>query len=245
MKIEKQTELGELPTELTISKELTPKSIKLRRSRSISRSYSRSSKSSSRSLDEKKYHRKKSHRHRSSRKHKTSRYSRSRSRSPSYSSHRRRRYFGSREDPQKSRCLGVFGLSMLTSERKLVDLFSRFGEMERVSVVFDAKTGRSRGFAFVYYKHSEHAASARSECNGMLIDEKRIRVDYSITQRAHTPTPGVYMGSHSGRNRSRSRDHSRRRHRHRHRRTSSNDRYHSSRHHHRDSCYGYSRSHSR
>lgn len=245
MKVENQAELSELTTEINTSKILTPKSIKMRNSRSSSGSYLRSSKSSSRSRDEKIYHRKKSHRHRSSRKHKSSRYSRSRSRSTSYSSHRRRRYLGSREDPQKSRCLGVFGLSMLTSERKLVDLFSRFGEMERVSVVYDAKTGRSRGFAFVYYKHSEHAAAARAECNGILIDEKRIRVDYSITQRAHTPTPGVYMGSHSSRNRSRSRDHSRRGHRHHHRRTSSKDRYHSSRHHHRDSGYGYSRSRSR
>lgn len=28
----------------------------------------------------------------------------------------------------------------------------------------------------------------------MEIDGRRIRVDYSITQRAHTPTPGIYMG---------------------------------------------------
>lgn len=242
--MENQAEISELSTEITNSEVITPKCMKTRRSRSSSGSYSRSSKSSYTS-PEPNYHRKKSHRHRSSRKHKTSRHSRSHSRSQSYGSHRRRRYLGSREDPQKSRCLGVFGLSMLTSERKLVDLFTRFGETERVSVVYDAKTGRSRGFAFVYYKHSEHASLARSECNGILMDEKRIRVDYSITQRAHTPTPGVYMGSHSGRNRSRSRDHSRRGYHHRHRRTSSEDRYHSSRHHHRSSGYAYSRSRSR
>lgn len=28
----------------------------------------------------------------------------------------------------------------------------------------------------------------------MEIDGRRIRVDFSITQRAHTPTPGIYMG---------------------------------------------------
>ncbi|CAO1416262.1 unnamed protein product [Diamesa serratosioi] len=243
--MENSTELSVLPIESTINKVVTPKCTNKRRSRSSSGSYSRSSSSS---RDEHNYLRKKSRHHRSSRRHNTSRYSRSHSRSPSHNSHRRRRYFGSREDPQKSRCLGVFGLCMLTSERKLLELFTRFGELDRVSVVYDAKTGRSRGFAFVYYKHSEHASLARSECNGILIDEKRIRVDYSITQRAHTPTPGVYMGSQSGRNRSRSRDHSRRRHRHRHRhhRTSSDDRYHSSqRHHHKDSGYGYSRSRSR
>ena len=245
--MENSTEISELPIESTNNKVLIPKCTNSRRSRSSSGSYSRSSKSSSTSREEHSSHRKKS-RHRSSRKHKTSRYSRSHSRSPSHDSHRRRRrYFGSREDPQKSRCLGVFGLSMLTSERKLLDLFTRFGELDRVSVVYDAKTGRSRGFAFVYYKYSEHASLARSECNGILIDEKRIRVDYSITQRAHTPTPGVYMGSHSGRNRSRSRDHSHRRQRHHHRRTSSENGHHSShRHrHHRDSVYGYSRSRSR
>ncbi len=28
----------------------------------------------------------------------------------------------------------------------------------------------------------------------MEVDGRRIRVDYSITKRPHTPTPGVYMG---------------------------------------------------
>lgn len=33
------------------------------------------------------------------------------------------------------------------------------------------------------------------ECaNGMELGGRRIRVDYSITKRAHTPTPGIYMG---------------------------------------------------
>ncbi len=30
--------------------------------------------------------------------------------------------------------------------------------------------------------------------NGSELDGRRIRVDYSITKRPHTPTPGVYMG---------------------------------------------------
>ena len=35
---------------------------------------------------------------------------------------------------------------------------------------------------------------AKASTNGLEIDGRRIRVDYSITKRAHTPTPGVYMG---------------------------------------------------
>lgn len=35
---------------------------------------------------------------------------------------------------------------------------------------------------------------AKEQTNGVEVDGRRIRVDYSITKRAHTPTPGVYMG---------------------------------------------------
>lgn len=35
---------------------------------------------------------------------------------------------------------------------------------------------------------------AKENCNGLELDGRRIRVDFSITKRAHTPTPGVYMG---------------------------------------------------
>lgn len=35
---------------------------------------------------------------------------------------------------------------------------------------------------------------AMERANGMELDGRRIRVDYSITKRAHTPTPGIYMG---------------------------------------------------
>jgi transformer-2 protein len=133
-----------------------------------------------------------SHRHRRSRSRRRCRCA-SRSRSPSY--HRRRRYYGTRENPNKSRVLGVFGLSCLTSEHTLMDVFGKFGPIEHISIIVDAKTGNSRGFGFIYFTKIEHATEARGDCNGSTLDGKRIRVDYSITKRAHTPTPGIYMGS--------------------------------------------------
>lgn len=93
-----------------------------------------------------------------------------------------------------SSCLGVFGLSINTDERKIHEIFSRFGHIERVNIVFDAKSCRSRGFGFVYFLYEDDAFQARRKCNGIYIDERCIRVDYSITHRAHTPTPGMYMG---------------------------------------------------
>lgn len=37
-------------------------------------------------------------------------------------------------------------------------------------------------------------SQAMERANGMELDGRRIRVDYSITKRPHTPTPGIYMG---------------------------------------------------
>ncbi|EFN80772.1 Splicing factor, arginine/serine-rich 10 [Harpegnathos saltator] len=106
----------------------------------------------------------------------------------------RRRHVGNRDNPCPSRCLGVFGLSIFTTEQQIHHIFSKYGPVERVQVVIDAKTGRSRGFCFVYFGSSEDAKVAKEQCTGMEIDGRRIRVDFSITQRAHTPTPGIYMG---------------------------------------------------
>lgn len=56
------------------------------------------------------------------------------------------------------------------------------------------QTGRSRGFCFIYYRHLADAEVARDQCCGLEVDGRRIRVAYSITERPHTPTPGVYRG---------------------------------------------------
>merc|ERR1712029_642532 len=55
-------------------------------------------------------------------------------------------------------------------------------------------TGRSRGFAFIYYENQDDANEARNAMNGADLDGRKIRVDFSITKRPHTPTPGMYMG---------------------------------------------------
>ncbi|XP_075778324.1 transformer-2 protein homolog alpha isoform X3 [Pelodiscus sinensis] len=55
-------------------------------------------------------------------------------------------------NPDPNTCLGVFGLSLYTTERDLREVFSRYGPLSGVNVVYDQRTGRSRGFAFVYFE---------------------------------------------------------------------------------------------
>jgi len=167
------------------------------RSRSYSRSRSRSHKRS--------YSRSRSRSHRRSRSRSRGgsrsrrRYTRSRSRSygrrysRSPMSHRRR-HIGDRLNPTPSKCLGVFGLSLYTTERELRAVFEKYGHIDSINIVLDQKTGRSRGFGFVYFEHQDDAIEAKEKCNGKELDGRRMRVDFSITKRAHTPTPGVYVG---------------------------------------------------
>ena len=48
--------------------------------------------------------------------------------------------FDSLQDaPEPNRVLGVFGLSLYTTERDLFQIFKKFGPIERVQVVLDAQ----------------------------------------------------------------------------------------------------------
>ncbi|XP_077363949.1 transformer-2 protein homolog alpha [Festucalex cinctus] len=99
-----------------------------------------------------------------------------------------------RANPDPCKCLGVFGLSLDTTAQDLRDVFSKYGPLSGVNVVFHQRSGRSRGYGFVYFERLEDSKEAMERANGMEIDGRVIRVDYSITKRAHTPTPGIYMG---------------------------------------------------
>ncbi|KEP52728.1 transformer-2 protein-like alpha (TRA-2 alpha)-like RNA recognition motif protein [Rhizoctonia solani 123E] len=97
-------------------------------------------------------------------------------------------------NPQPSSTLGVFGLSIRTQERDLDEEFSRFGKVEKVTIVYDQRSDRSRGFGFIKMSTPEEAARCITELNGLDLNGRRIRVDYSTTERPHAPTPGEYMG---------------------------------------------------
>jgi len=125
--------------------------------------------------------------------------SRSRSASPDYRRKRRSRSRSppsrvDREKPEPSKILGVFGLSSTTRNEDLKDEFAKFGELDNVDLIIDKRTGRSRCFGFIYFNNMEDSIKAKESCNGMRLHGRNIRIDYSLTKRPHSPTPGQYMG---------------------------------------------------
>jgi len=60
------------------------------------------------------------------------------------------------------------------------------------------------GFGFVYFDSIDDARRARDSAlesgerngdppNSVLLDGRPVRIDYSLTQKPHSPTPGIYM----------------------------------------------------
>merc|ERR1712176_718052 len=125
------------------------------------------------------------------------RYSRGRSVSPS--KYKKQRHFGDRQEPDRSRCLGVFNLGRRTTEDEFRRIFERYGKIESCKLVYDQKRDESRGFGFVTFSNVDDAIYAKKDAAGMDVNGHEIRIDYSITKRAHSPTPGCYMGSKYGR----------------------------------------------
>ena len=95
----------------------------------------------------------------------------------------------------------MFGLNFKTTDADLHRAFSKFGSIEKVNVVLDGPSKRSRGFAFLYFETVAMAKEAKEvmdcwifvrwkddekqEMDGSEIDGFQIRVDYSITDSAH------------------------------------------------------------
>ena len=71
----------------------------------------------------------------------------------------------------------VGNLSFNTSEDELRQLFEPFGQVDRVSILTDRETGRSRGFGFVEMSNSEEGDKAIAGLNGSQFGGRAINVN--------------------------------------------------------------------
>lgn len=73
----------------------------------------------------------------------------------------------------------VTNLSEDTREADLHELFRTFGQITRVYVAIDQKTGLSRGFGFVNFANREDAERAINKLNGYGYDNLILRVEWA------------------------------------------------------------------
>jgi len=71
----------------------------------------------------------------------------------------------------------VGNLSFNTNENELRKIFEGYGQVDRVSILTDRDTGRSRGFGFVEMASDEDGEKAIAALNGSQVGGRTINVN--------------------------------------------------------------------
>lgn len=71
----------------------------------------------------------------------------------------------------------VGNLSFNTSEDELRQMFEAYGQVDRVSIMTDRDTGRSRGFGFVEMASNEDGEKAITALNGSQVGGRALNVN--------------------------------------------------------------------
>ena len=84
-----------------------------------------------------------------------------------------------RQDRKEGTLKNIFvgNLSFNTSEDELRQIFETYGQVERVSILTDRETGRSRGFGFVEMTNPEEGEKAIAGLNGSQFGGRTINVN--------------------------------------------------------------------
>ena len=106
----------------------------------------------------------------------------------------------------------VGNLSFGATEETLRSMFENYGTVERVSIVTDRETGRSRGFAFVEMTNAGEAERAIAALNGSDLGGRSINVNEARPKEDRGSSAyggGAYRANSGSYRGNRDRDHSR------------------------------------
>ena len=95
----------------------------------------------------------------------------------------------------------VGNLSFNTNEDELRQIFEGYGQVDRVSILTDRDTGRSRGFGFVEMASDEEGEKAIAALNGSQIGGRTINVNEARPKAERAGGGGFGGGGGGGRDR--------------------------------------------
>ena len=94
----------------------------------------------------------------------------------------------------------VGNLDFNTSEEELRKVFEAYGQVDRVTILTDRDTGRSRGFGFVEMANAEEGDKAIAGINGTQVDGRTLNVN-EARPKAERSGGGQGRGAGGGRGR--------------------------------------------
>ncbi|XP_074315989.1 nuclear cap-binding protein subunit 2-like [Silene latifolia] len=98
------------------------------------------------------------------------------------SAYRDRRFPGNQEEFEQalknSITVYVGNMSFYTTEEQVYELFSRVGEIKKITMGLDKNSKTPCGFCFILYYSREDAEDAVKYISGTILDDRPIRVDF-------------------------------------------------------------------
>ena len=92
----------------------------------------------------------------------------------------------------------VGNLDFNTSEDDLRQMFQAYGQVDRVSIMTDRDTGRSRGFGFVEMSNAEEGEKAIASINGTQLGGRTLNVNEARPKAERTGGGGRDRGGDRG-----------------------------------------------
>lgn len=92
----------------------------------------------------------------------------------------------------------VGNLSFNTNEDELRQMFEAYGQVDRVSIMTDRDTGRSRGFGFVEMASNEDGEKAITALNGSQVGGRALNVNEARPKTERAGGGGRDRGSDRG-----------------------------------------------
>jgi cold-inducible RNA-binding protein len=97
----------------------------------------------------------------------------------------------------------VGNLSFNTGEDELRQMFEQYGQVDRVAIMTDRDTGRSRGFGFVEMTNDEDGEKAIAALNGSQLGGRTLNVNEARPKADRGPGGGGRGAGGGGRGRDR------------------------------------------
>ncbi|XP_074467979.1 U11/U12 small nuclear ribonucleoprotein 35 kDa protein [Sebastes fasciatus] len=94
--------------------------------------------------------------------------------------------------------LFVYRLNPQTTEDKLHQVFSKYGDIQRLRLVRDIVTGFSKGYAFIEYKEERSVVRARRDANKLVVDQHEVVVDFEQERTLNGWVPRRLGGGQGG-----------------------------------------------
>ena len=103
-------------------------------------------------------------------------------------------------DGRKLNAMNIYvgNLAYRTNEDDLRREFERFGTVNRVDIISDRETGRSKGFGFVEMENSDEANAAIQALDGASIGERTLKVNEARDRPPRGQGGGGFSGGGGG-----------------------------------------------